>query len=335
MRHDTLAIGADLDPAEPTDTLHLRSASLLDDLVPEEVQVSQAQQALSRCQAPCRLTSRERRGLDPSARVAATPPPFGRNARACSCRAGTVVGHLGLLAVGARQPPRGKSLIRGPGTRTAPLQTRPSPSLPFRADRPVSRAGGPGGAAPTPTGLTARQSHPWGETCTTRARSPQLRNPQPHSKAVLSKPHTTPPPLFSHWRVGGWVSSPPSDDLHFRLSPQVTASGKIAVPTLGRGGQVAVTVHRGPYAGLATAHRACSLDAPRRGPRPGRPAVGVYGAAPRRSRQAGDRGLLAAVVRGRDAALSTEALERRPELPEPDLAFQPTFRTRVVDVLAR
>ena len=43
--------------------LHLRSASLVGHLNPRQVQVSLTRQALSRIQAPCQVTTRERSGL--------------------------------------------------------------------------------------------------------------------------------------------------------------------------------------------------------------------------------------------------------------------------------
>ena len=75
-----------------------------------------------------------------------------------------------------------------------------------------------------------------------------------------------------------------------RLTGRVVAS---ALPA----GQVATTVHRGPYAGLAAAHRAVLDWCAAQGRRP-RPTVGGLRASPRRSGRADDRGLLAAVLTG-------------------------------------
>src|SRR5450759_2750454 len=65
MGHHTRSVSRYGQPGRPRRMLHLRSASLVGSFELSQVQVSVTRQALSRIQAQCQVTTRERSGLSP------------------------------------------------------------------------------------------------------------------------------------------------------------------------------------------------------------------------------------------------------------------------------
>ena len=93
-----------------------------------------------------------------------------------------------------------------------------------------------------------------------------------------------------------YLDDVPRVEIGVELRQPCPLTGRVMASAL-PAGQAAVTVHRGPYAGLASAHRAVLDWCATQGLRPAA-ALGGLRAAPRRPRGAENRGLLPAVIAG-------------------------------------